>query len=258
MSSVRRAAVIAGIVFGLAGAFSGTAFAGFDDALELYNKHDFDGAIEAARGDKKDVPSRVIMGLSYTERYNIYKTRQDKEAAQMYLKPLAIDVTMQHVDMIRQVLNVPGNPNGNKEAVKLFKQAIKNAKSTPEDMVHISRFIDPEQGIESTEVALAELETRLKPVREYVGKGGTMPERIKDEVFSSKTLIAALVGALAEKKTAGKAVKCLVLIQDPALEQLEEAETTKAVADAVLAVKKAIQQRLKKYPESTWHSAVGD
>lgn len=255
---VRRAGWCAGVVLGTLFAIVTPARSSPDQALEHYVHHRFDEAIEAAREDKRDVLARLVAALSYTERYHIYKMKSDKESAAMYLKPLAVDVAMQHADLILKVLNVPGNVNGNKEAAKLLKLAFKQAKSTPGDVLLMARFVGSDLGLEVTQIALDEIENRLEPVREYVGKGGVMPDAMKNEVFSSPQLILPLVGALAEKKTAGKAKQSLVLIQDPALEHLEAAEPSTGVADAIVAVKKAIQARLKKHPGSTWFSAAGE
>lgn len=257
MGGRRWAGVIMGIVLGSIVAFSGTAAALFANALDQYRGHEFDKAIEAAKGDKKDLLARLIMALAYTERYNIYKDKADKETAATYLKMLEVDMTMQNVDTLMKVLNVSGNPNGNKEAVKLLKQSFKSAKSTPEDILHFAKFVGSEAGPDATELALSEIESRLKPVREYVAKGGAMPGVMKDDVFTDKKLLTALVSALADKQTAGKATKCLVIIQDPALERLEKAEPSGTVTEATLAVKKAIQERLKKYPDGTWYNATG-
>jgi len=250
--------VCAGLVAAALCATAGPARPAGDFGLEHYVNHRFDEAIEAAKSEKRAVQARLVMGLAYTERYNIYKTKPDKESAAMYLKPLAVDVTMKDVDTIRNFLNVPGNPNGNKEAAALLKVAFKQAKSTPEEILHMARFVGSDLGIDVTQIALDEIEKRLAPVREYVGKGGVMPDAMRKDVFSNPLLIQPLVAALAEKKTAGKATKCLVLIQDPAIEHLEQAEASMGVSDAVVAVKKAIQGRLKKHPESTWNSATGD
>lgn len=257
MRRLRRVGVISAVVLGLFVAFAGTAAALFANALDHYKAHEFDKAIDAAKNEKKDLLARLIVALSYTERYNIYKDKADRETASTDLKMLEADISMQSVDTLMKVLNVAGNPNGNKEAVRLLKQAFKSAKSTPEDILHFARFVGVEAGPDATELALSEIESRLKPVREYVAKGGAMPSAMKDDVFSDKKLIGALIGALADKKSAGKATKCLVLIQDPALERLEKAEPGAAVSEATLAVKKAIQERLKKAPDSTWYSAAG-
>lgn len=257
MRRQRWAGVISGLALGSIVAFSGTASALFANALDHYRAHEFDKAIDAAKDDRKDLLSRLIVALARTERYQVYKEKADKQAASTDIKMLEADITMQNVDTLMKVLNVAGNPTGNKEAAKLLKRAFKSAKSTPDDILHFARFVGTEAGVEATEIALSEIESRLKPVREYVGKGGAMPKAMKDDVFTDKKLITALIGALAEKKTASKATKCLVLIQDPALERLEKAEPSGAVTEATLAVKKAIQGRLKKYPDSTWYNATG-
>lgn len=257
MGGQRWAAVISGVILGSIVACSGTAFALFESALDHYREHEFDKAIQAAKDDRKDLLARLITALSHAERYNIYKEKADKEAASGHLKLLESDLTMKNADTLLKVLNVPGNPNGNKEAVKLLKRAFKSARSTPEDILHLGRFVGAEAGPEASEIALSEIKSRLEPVRKYVDKGGAMPGAMKDEVFTDKKLIDALIAALADKKTAGKATKCLVLIQDPALERLEKAEPSGAVAEAAAAVKKAIQSRLKKHPEGTWYSATG-
>jgi hypothetical protein len=224
---------------------------------ERYVQHEFDEAVIACEGGK-DFHSRLILGLAYTEKYNIYKRKLDKEQAKMYLDIVETDAKMEDTEIIATLLAVKGNPNGNKAAMGVLAECFKNAKSTPEDILTLALFLDPMKGTDVNKLAAAAIYKRLKPVRDYVAKGGEMPSKMKGKVFANPALIKPLVGALADKKAASYAKKCLILIQDPAIKYLDEAEMTKSIAAALVSVKKAIISRQKKHADSTWYSAAGE
>ncbi len=230
--------------------------AGWDDGHKQYVEHQFDSAIETCKNGK-DVPSRLVTALSYVERYNIYKDKNDSEQAKIYLNILKVDVNLEDIDTLEKFLGVPGNANGNKEADKLLEIVFKNAKTTPEHMLKMARFLDPVKGDDVNKTALAALAKRLAPVREYVvNDGGTMPEDMQ-KLFANTALIDPLVVSLGNEKTASGAKKCLTLIEEPALKTLEAKELTKPISDTIVSIKNAIAKRQKKFPESTWFSASG-
>lgn len=224
---------------------------------ERYTMHEFDEAIIACEGGK-DFASRLILGLSYTEKYNIYKRKLDKEQAKMYLDIVETDAKMTDAKTISQFLAVKGNPNGNKAALDVLEECFDNARSTPEDILTMALFLNPDRGPDVNKLAAYEIYKRLKPVRDYVSKGGEMPSKMKDKVFANAALIKPLVGALLDKKAASYARKCLALIHEPAVKYLDEVEMTKPIADALVAVKKEIVKRQKKHADSTWYSASGE
>ena len=174
---------------------AGVFAAGWEEGLKLYVDHQFDTAIETCKNGK-DVPNRLVLGLSYVERYNVYKDKNDEEQGKIYLNLLKVDINMEHIDILEKFLAVPGNMNGNKEADKLLTAIFKNAKTTPEHMLKMATFLDPAKGDEVNKTALAALSKRLSPVRDYVNKGGTMPEKMQG-LFSNAALITPLVTSLA-------------------------------------------------------------
>jgi hypothetical protein len=230
--------------------------AGGDSGLKKYAAHQFDEAVEECK-DGKDVMSRLVLALAYTERYNVYKNKTDREAASMYLKPLEVDITLKDAAVLQKFLGLPGNPSGNKEVVRLLKKAFERSTSTPEDILFMAKFLNPARGPDANEIVVEALIKRLEPVRDYVNKGGTMPDKMQERVFSDDDLILPLIDALAEKATASDARKCLTIIEEPALKPLEEKPMTKEVSDALVSIKSAIAKRKKKFPESTWFSAAG-
>lgn len=223
------------------------------DGLQLYVDHQFDQAIEQCKGGK-DITSKLVLALSHTERYNIYKDKVDKEQAGIYLKLLEVDVNMDNVDSITKFLEIAGNPNGNKEAADLLKIAFKNSKATTDHIMKMAEFLDPAKGVEVNKMALSAIEKKLSPVRDYVVKGGTMPEEMQ-KLFVNKALLQPMIACLGNEKTASAAKSCLVEIEEPVLVLLEQQEMTKSVSDTIVAVKKAIEKRQKKHPDSTWFSA---
>ena len=224
---------------------------------EHYIVHSFDEAIIACEGGK-DFMSRLILGLAYTEKYNIYKRKLDKEQASMYLDIVEVDAKMEDSATIEMFLAVQGAPNGNKAAMGILEKCFKNANSSDTDIITMALFLDPQKGPEVNKIAVYQIYKRLKPVRDYVTKGGEMPVKMKDKVFSNPALIKPLLGALAVTKAASYARKCLVLIEEPALKYLDEAEMSKPVADTIVAIKKAIDSRQKKYADSTWFNGSGE
>lgn len=253
---MRKACAVVLAVLSLVALPPAGAAALFGGGLGAYEEHEFDKAIEKCKGEK-DLECRLVVAFSYLEKYNLYKIKSDKEQAGAAMSMLAVDVGPKDVDVIAKFVNIPGNPAGNKEAVNLLKKAFENATASPEDIFTIVRFLDPEKGVESNGIALDGLLKRLKPVREYVKKGAAMPPVMRKEVFAEKRLIEPTVALLNQKKVAGAARDLLVVIEEPALKYLEEAEATKPVSETIVKVKKAIQERVKKYPDSTWYNPDG-
>jgi len=247
-------AVLAALLLCLVPAAGAAAL--FGEALRAYESHEFDRAIEKCRGER-DLECRLATALSYLEKYELYRNKGDREQAKAHIDILEVDVGPRDALTIRKFLNVTGNPHGNKEAAKLLKRAFANAKTTPEDVMTIVGFLDPAAGLEANGIALDALIDRLKPVREYVSKGGTMPAEMR-RLFADDELIRPVVALLDEKKLAGDAAKLCGIIEEPTLRDLEEMEVTKGVSKAIVLVKKAIARRLKKYSESTWYSASGE
>lgn len=231
-----------------------SARAGADRGLAFYRDHQYDEAIQSCKGEK-DVGSRLVLGLASAEKAGLYKNKADKEQARMYLKVLAVDVRLEHLPVLEKFLNTEGAPYGNKEAARLFEKALQNVH-TPEHVLRAADYLAPERGVEVNRIALKPIQKRLKPVRDYVGKGGSMPDTDR-AMFMNARLLKALVGALARKETSRQARSCLALIEEPALPYLEQGELTKPASDAIVEIKKAMAKRQKKFPESTWFSAYG-
>lgn len=230
------------------------ALAGPKQGLEHYCRHEFDEAIAACQTGK-DLMSRLVLGLSHAEKYALYRNKTDKVQASMFLKILKVDATVDDAPVIEKFLAVGGNPVGNKEAAKLLKEAFKTA-TTPKHVLVMAGFLDPAKGIDVNKIALAGIQKRLKPVRTYIGKGGSIPAADR-ALFQDRRLLERLVGCLDRKKTASAARKCLVYIEEPVLPYLEGKAMGKEHGKALLAVKKAIAKRVKKYPDSAWFSAYG-
>jgi hypothetical protein len=227
-----------------------------EKGMKYYTDHQFDYAIESCKTGK-DTMSKLILGLSYTEKYNIYRNKADREQAKIYLNILEVEANMENILTIAKFLNIPGNPNGNKEALALLKDAFRTSSSSVDDILKMAGFLAPDKGVDVNKAALSSLKKTLKPVRDYVSKGGTMPIKMK-KLFANPELLRPLVGSLAEKKTLSYAKSCLTIIEEPSLELLEQQEMTKGVSDAIVSVKKAIARRTKKFPGSSWHSALGE
>ena len=225
------------------------------NGVAKYAAHEFDKAIESSK-DGKDLTSKLILALAYTEKASIYKNSADKEQAKMYIKLLEVDLTIKDAKAVEEFLNVEGNPNGNEVAAKLLKKCFQNAECTPGDIMVVASFVNPAKGAAASELSLSTISKLLGNVRDYVSKGATMPKEMQ-ALFANHALITPMIDALDDKKTASAARKCLVLLEEPTLTLLEAKELTPAIGDAIVDVKKAIAKRKTKYPNSTWFSASG-
>lgn len=233
-----------------------SVLAGGDSGFKKYAAHEFDQAIEECKGNK-DVLSRLVLGFSYLEKYNLLKNKLDRDQSSAYLAPLALEMKLDDTKVLERFLAVPGNQNGNKEAMKILKKAFEGASREPKDLIFMAGFLDPAKGSDVNNIVLDALAARLKTHREYVKKGGTLNEKLRDDVFTSKKIIEPLVKALGDKKNAADARACMVYIEEPVLPFLEKQEVTKEVSDTVVAIRKAMAERIKKYPNSKWYSATG-
>ena len=225
-----------------------------EQALAFYKDHEFDQAIDACE-DKKDNFSRMVAAVSYAERFGIYKNSADKAQKKAYMNILEEIISLEDLADIERVIAVQGNPFGQKEAEKLLKRAFANLRTT-EDVLIALEFLNAERNPDHNKTAMNAILKFLKRIRTYVSKGGTMPSAEK-KLFTNQRLIESLVNLLDIKESSRLAKNCLVLIEEPALEFLEEKPLTPSISDAIVAVRKAMGKRLKKFPRSTWSSAAG-
>jgi len=232
------------------------AIAGGDSGFKKYASHEFDEAIEECKGNK-DTLSRLVLGFSYLEKYYLMKNKLDKDQAFAYIEPLSVSLKLEDTKILERFLSVPGNKNGNGEAMKMLKKAFERASSEPKDMIFMAGFLNPVKGGDVNNIILRALSKRLDVHRNYVKKGGTLNEKLRDDIFTNKKIIEPLVKALADKETAAEARRCLILIEEPSLPFLEKEEVGKEVSDTIVGVKKAMDVRIKKNPESKWYSATG-
>ena len=235
---------------------SGIASGNSGDALRLYRDHEFTDAIRACDGEDS-VSARLVQVLAQFERYNIYKNDIDKKQAKVTLKILEGELTTEHVDAIAPLIAVPGNPNGNKVALKLLRGMLEQSGSSAADFRLLVRFVDPAFGTKANQTALRVLEKRLRPIRDYVKGGGTLPSEMRDAVFSNPDIIGPLAAALVRPNVASRARKCLVLIEEPALVHIRQLRRSKAVDDAIEDIQKAIEKRNKDYPGGSWSGPTG-
>jgi len=238
----------------LAGAAS--AFGDAGTGFQHYVEHEFPEAISAC-AKSTDITSRLVLALSHSERYAIFKNKADKTQAQSLLKELHAEITLEDSGILAKFLNVPGNAQGNAEAFDLLAAAMKKSESTPAHVLAMASFVDSTYGLAVNKLAIDTITDRLAPVRQYVSKGGTMPKEMQKEVFTSDQLLTAMIGALEQEKLAAAAEKCLVAIEEPALAQLESRPRSEAISEAIAEIRKAIAKRQEKFPTSTWFSAVG-
>ena len=225
-----------------------------ETGLAFYANHEFDQAIEACE-DHKDNFSRMVAALSYAERYRLYKNSGDKAQKTAYMNILEEVISLEDINNIQRVTAITGNPFGLKEAEKLLKRAFANLRTTEEVLI-AADFLDEGRPSDHNKIALNAIKKFLKQIRNYVKKGGTMPTKEKT-LFTDEALIIPLVNLLEIKESRGSAKKCLALIEEPALEYLEDRPMNSSISESIVAIRKAMTKRLKKYPNSIWFSAYG-
>ena len=225
-----------------------------EKGFDFYAKHEFDKAIEECKDDKDNF-SRMVAALAHAERFGIYKNSADKVQKNAYLNILHEVVTLQDLAEIERLVSVTGNPFGYKEAERLLKKAFANVK-TSEDVLIAADFLKAGRNPSHNHKALVAINNFLKQVRNYVNKGGTMPSGERD-LFTDEHLILPLVNMLTISENSRQALRCLVLIEEPALSSVEGATITKSISNTIVAIRKAVAKRQKKYPSSTWYSAAG-
>lgn len=221
-------------------------------AMNAFKENEFDQAVELCKGHEEELFAKLCIAFCHTEKYALYKNKLDKEKADAILKVLQKMVSVENVDEIAEFTKAKDKPVSIKEARKLMSIAFKNIRSADNARLLI-KYLSPEYAEDINKMALDSLVKYLSVQRNYVNKGGTLPLKER-ELLQSPEFIQPLVNLI---NSDARAIKCLILIEEPAISYLEQAPPGEAVTKALLGIEKAKANRLKKYPQSNWYSAIG-
>ncbi len=230
-----------------------TAPAWVTKATGLFERHQYEAAIELAAQHKRDKESRIglmLLAFSHTQLYAFNDDKADQKAAGNYFDLLEDRVDSEDLENIYYFAQQSDKPWVIEEARDLLKRAFKNVKDISEaPRIYPFAKVEDEK---TRELALAALEKIISLKRKYVEKGGTL--RDKDiTVMQDGGLIRVLLNNIDESD----AFNALLDIEAPVLTYLSEFEDTKQLIKLEEKINKAIAKREKKYPESSWYSATG-
>lgn len=218
-------------------------------AMKLFEDDDYEACIKLTENYKDDNQATMFLAFSHLQENVFNKSQFDKEKFKAYNMKLEAKLGINDLDNLFYFVNLSDKPLVVKEARNLTKKVFKNINDI-DDVPKLISFLQVDDE-DTRKLALSSIQKILKPKRDYVNKGGSLRE--KDiAVMNSKQVITALV----EQIELSPAKASLLLIEEPVLDYLSSSDSLEA-AKLELAINKKITARQKKYPESSWHSAVG-
>jgi len=205
--------------------------------------------VESLPDFKKDMSNVMLIAFSNLQMYNFTKQKHFNNEYKAYYDMI---VAKSGVDNLRSILffvNSEDKPDVVKAARKLLKE-IFNGLYKIEDIVKILPFTSSSDK-DVREYAFTAIERIMDPIRDMVKKGGTM-RPIDIQYFTNKEVITTAIDNI----NISKAKDILLLIEEPAIPYLENVQGNESlkVHEAIL---KKINERKKKFPDSSWYSATG-
>jgi hypothetical protein len=243
--------------------------------LEAFTVNNYDKVIAMAQGQTDD-PNGNVSLLIYFSHAQKYYLEKDKASAVFYKQqyaPMLSRLSGANLAALTRLVAMPqtswnGDVNG-----KFIKAAFE--KPGNEQYLGAILFYLSSTTPEVSNGAVGGLCAILRGKREIVMNGGTL-SREDREWMSDPMLLKLLIRktgesvnplsgfmsklpAIARKKIMGGSAMCLALIEDPALPLLREAASmgNANAASTIGLVMDARGERLARYPNSTWYSAMG-
>lgn len=218
-------------------------------AMKLFEDDDYEACIKLAENYKDDNQATMFLAFSHLQENIFNKSEYDKQKFKAYSIKLDAKLGINDLDNLFYFVNLNDKPLVVKEARNLIKKVFKNINDI-DDVPKLVSFLKVDDE-DTKKLALSTIQRILKPKRDYVNKGGSLRE--KDiAVMNSKTVITALI----QQISLSPAKASLLLIEEPVLAYLSTSDSLEA-SKLELAINKKVEARKKKYPESSWHSAVG-
>lgn len=218
-------------------------------AKQLFEDGKYEECIELTESYSKENQAAMFLAFSHLEEGVFNNSKYDKEKHKAYITRLESKMGIDDMENLLYFVSLTDKPYVVKDANKLVGKIFKSINDI-DDVPKLIPFLKVDDE-DTRKLALAAIERILKPKRDYVTKGGTLRE--KDvTMMSSKQLITALMDQIENSS----AKSSLLLIEEPALAYLGESQSIEATK-LEAAINKKIAARQKKYPESTWDSALG-
>jgi hypothetical protein len=231
---------------------SSNLYAFDESAKKLFDDGQYDECIqkvESLPNFKKQISNVMLLAYSNFQLYNFTKQKHYNNEYSAYYELL---LAKSGVDDLRSILffvNSSDKPEVVKSARKLLKDIFKNLHKI-EDIVNLLPFASSSDK-EVREYAFESIQRIMEPIRDIVKEGGTM-RPVDVRFFQNKDVINTAI----ESINISTAQKILILIEEPAIEYLNNSKSTGSLK-VYEKINSEIKDRKKKYPNSSWYSATG-
>lgn len=232
--------------------FSSNLYAFDEVAKKYFDDGQYDECIqkvESLPNFKKNISNVMLLAFSNFQLYNFTKQKHYNNEYSAYNELLLAKSGVDDLNSILFFVNSSDKPEVVKSARNLLKDLFKSLHKI-EDIVKLLPFASSNDN-EVREYAFSSIERIIEPIRDIVKDGGTM-RPVDVRYFQNKDVINTAI----ENINISTAQNILILIEEPAVEHLNNAKTTGSlkVHEKILS---EISDRKKKYPNSNWYSATG-
>ena len=232
-------------------------------AYRYYQDDEYQKALNVLEKRRKDRFAKILTCFVHMQEYVYSQSKTQKQIWKGEYDALALSVGITDIEDLGRIATEADKPYSAKRAKKLLKKAFKNIHKN-EDVPMLVHYLSVSDQ-EVNGFAIETLKDILRNRRKVVKDGGTL--RSTDiRMMKNPRLLGQLVAIVGQQDVKGmpaaypkgvkKATKCLVLIEEPSLDVLDDISGLTGVK-VKQKVQKAINSRKKKFPKSNWYSATG-
>jgi hypothetical protein len=243
--------------------------------LRSFDKNDYDKVIDLAKEQQNDPNDNapLFIYFSHAQKYYLEKNRASAIYYKQQYNMMTTRLSGSNLAVLTRLVAMP-QTSWNKKINDKFLDAAFTKDGNEKYLGAVLYYLISLDPVVA-KAAINGLRSILQHKRQIVMNGGTLSH--SDRVWmSDERLIKLLVRktgesvnpmagfmsklpAFARKKAVGGASACLALIEDPALQLLQEAATmgNANAASTIQLIHDARGARLARYPGSTWYSATG-
>lgn len=243
--------------------------------LRSFDKNDYDKVIDLAKEQQNDPNDNapLFIYFSHAQKYYLEKNRASAIYYKQQYNMMTTRLSGSNLAVLTRLVAMP-QTSWNKKINDKFLDAAFTKDGNEKYLGAVLYYLISLDPVVA-KAAINGLRSILQRKRQIVMNGGTLSHN--DRVWmSDERLIKLLVRktgesvnpmagfmsklpAFARKKAVGGASACLALIEDPALQLLQEAATmgNANAASTIQLIHDARGARLARYPGSTWYSATG-
>jgi hypothetical protein len=243
--------------------------------LRSFDKNDYDKVIDLAKEQQNDPNDNapLFIYFSHAQKYYLEKNRASAIYYKQQYNMMTTRLSGSNLAVLTRLVAMP-QTSWNKKINDKFLDAAFTKDGNEKYLGAVLYYLISLDPVVA-KAAINGLRSILQHKRQIVMNGGTLSHN--DRVWmSDERLIKLLVRktgesvnpmagfmsklpAFARKKAVGGASACLALIEDPALQLLQEAATmgNANAASTIQLIHDARGARLARYPGSTWYSATG-